>query len=313
MNRRKTVIIGAGHVGAHVAAALMMQEICEEIVLVDKIKEKAWANAQDIQDMASYVGRGTIVRAGGFEELKDADICVVSACGEIFREDRLEELDEALDIADAIAEEIEKHQFPGIVVSITNPCDLVALYLGEKIRRPVIGTGTALDSSRFRVRIGEALGIPASSIEAFCIGEHGNSQVQVWSQVRIGGRFLDELSEEQPEVYGAIDRGAVEQSTTDAGWEILKGKGSTEFGIGAAAAEVIRAILTDSHQVLPCSVPYRRTKDAPQIYISVPAIVGSDGHPVIVPLKLNAKEQEAFDASCRLMEQYKCERLDNRR
>lgn len=310
--RRKTVIIGAGHVGAHVASALAMQDICEEIVLIDLDEKKAWAHAQDIMDTAVYAGRDTIVRSGSFAELKDADICVISVCGKIFREDRLEELDEALDIAETLVPKIKESGFAGTVVSITNPCDLVALYLHERLDCPVIGTGTALDSGRFRVRIARALGMKPSSVEGFCVGEHGNSQVQVWSQVRIGGRFLDELAAEEPERYGNLDRKAVEESTTDAGWAILQGKGSTEYGIGAAAAELIRALLKDSRQVLPCSVPYRRTPESPLIYTSMPVWLKENGQIQPVSLKLNKEEKAAFEESCRLLEGYRRERIDPR-
>lgn len=310
--RHKTVIIGAGHVGAHVASALAMQGICEEIVLTDVEEKKARAHAQDIQDTAVYAGWDAAVRCGGMEELSDADICVISVCGKIFKEDRLEELDDALDIAETLVPQIEKSGFRGVVVSITNPCDLVALYLSERLSCPVVGTGMALDSARFRVRIAKALGLRPSSVEGFCVGEHGNSQVQVWSQVRIGGRFLDELATERPEDFGGLDRAAVERSVTDAGWEILTGKGSTEYGIGAAAAELIRAILRDANEVLPVSIPFRRGQESPLIYTGMPAVVGGDGRPRALPLKLNEKEAAAFEESCRLLEHYREVYIDPR-
>lgn len=311
MKKRRVVIIGAGHVGAHVADTLAAKELCEEVILIDKDEKKAWAHAVDLQDRSVYLGKEVTVREGGYEDLKDAGVCVISASGKIFREDRLEELDDALDIVDEILPQINRSGFQGIIVSITNPCDLVALYTAMKCDHPVIGTGTALDSARFRVRIGQALQIAPSAIEAFCIGEHGDSQVQVWSQVRVGGRFLDELVKEMPQRYAALDKKAIETNTTEAGWAIVQGKGSTEYGIGAAAAEVIRAILRDSHQVLPCSIPYKRTPQSPEIYTSMPAVINST-LPQALPLYLNPGEQAAFDASCRLLEQYRIEKLDPR-
>lgn len=313
MNKRKVVIIGAGHVGNHVASALMMQNIGEEIVLLDKDRKKAECNAVDLQDMACYTGKETAVRAGGYEELRDADICVLSYCGFIFKEDRLEELEEALRIADEeILPELIKSGFKGVVVSITNPCDLVALHVRLKTGLRVVGTGTALDSARFRVRIGQALSVSPSSVEAFCAGEHGNSQVPVWSQVRIGGRLLSELETEAPEQFGGIDREAVEKSTIDAGWDIVLGKGSTEFGIGAAAAEVIRAILTDSREILPCSYEHRRTAGSPVIYTSIPSVVGADGVLSRIEPRFSEMEAKRFEESCRLMEQYRADYLEVR-
>ena len=304
--KRKVVIIGAGHVGAHVAAALMMQDICEEIVLLDTDERKAWAHAVDLSDMACYAGKRTKIRNGGYEELQNADLCVLSYCGLIFKEDRLEELDEALAIADSVIPQILGSGFHGVIISITNPCDLVALYFRLRTGLPVVGTGTALDSARFRNRLADALGVEPSCVDAFCVGEHGNSQVPVWSQVRIGGRFLREWKLSQ------VDVEAVENSTIDAGWAILTGKGSTEFGIGAAAAEVIRAILTDSRQVLPCSHEYRRTADSPLIYTSMPSIVGAGGVLDRIEPALSEQEAARFEESCRLMEQYRAEHLDVR-
>ena len=113
MSKRKTVIIGAGHVGAHVASALMMQDICEEIILLDTDAQKAWSHAVDLQDTACYAGKNTTVCSGGYEELRDADICVISYCGAIFKENRLEELEEALNIADEIIPKIQASGFQG--------------------------------------------------------------------------------------------------------------------------------------------------------------------------------------------------------
>lgn len=312
MKKRKTVIVGAGHVGAHVASALMMQDICEEIVLVDTDAKKAEAHAVDLQDTACYAGKRTKIWFGGYGELTDADICVISYCGNIFEENRLEEMGEALRIADEVLPEIKKSGFKGIIVSITNPCDLVALYYKLHSGCQVIGTGTALDSARFRVRLGQELSLAPSGIEAFCVGEHGNTQVPVWSQVRIGGRLFTELSAEQPERFGCVDKEKVEDSTINAGWGIVMGKGSTEYGIGAAAAQVIRAILTDSREVLPCSYEYRRNPDSPLIYTSMPSVIGAAGVLERMEPKLNDAEALRFEESCLLLEQYRKDWLDNR-
>lgn len=313
MPKRKTVIIGAGHVGAHVASALMMQDICEEIVLIDTDEEKAWSHAADLQDTACYSGKNTRIWSGGYEELKDADICVLSYCGRIFKENRLEELEEALEIADVIIPKIKGSGFAGVVISITNPCDLVALYFSMRLTLPVLGTGTALDSARFCIRTALALHISPQSVYAFCVGEHGDSQVPVWSQVRVGGRFLTELEEEEKEVYGHLQKAEIETSTIEAGWKILTGKGSTEYGIGAAAAAVIRAVLTDSRQVLPCSWRYRRDANSPLIYTSIPTVIGAGGVVSRIKPILSETEAERFEASCRLMEQYRSKYLDVRK
>lgn len=309
MKKRRVVIIGAGHVGSHVASALMLLDICEEIVLLDTDEKKAKCHAEDIQDTACYAGKRTRIWAGGYEACGAADICVISYCGFIFEENRLEELDEALRIADEVIPQLKTSGFKGIIVSITNPCDLVALYFKMRSGFQVIGTGTALDSARFRVRLGQQLSLPPSSVDAFCVGEHGNSQVPVWSQVRIGGRFLWEFEREVPELYGNIDKNKAEDATINAGWGIVTGKGSTEFGIGTTAAHIIRAILTDSREVLPCSYEYRRNADSPLIYTSIPSEIGACGVLARFEPVLTEVEARRFEESCLLLERYRTDNL----
>ena len=310
MERRKVGIIGAGHVGSHVASSLALLNICEDIVLIDTDRRKAEAHGVDLQDMVCYSGRNCRIRAGEYEDLTDAQVCVISASGEIFKENRLEELDVALDVMDDIVPKLKASGFDGTVISITNPCDLVALYLHMKTDFPVIGTGTALDSARFRIRIARELGIRPDSVEAFCIGEHGDSQVPVWSLVRAGGRLLDELAAEEPERWGSLDRAAVGKSTVTAGWEVANKKGSTEFGIGAAAAGLIGAVLGSSREILPCSVPAEWNGTV--IYSSRPALVGGSAMPEPLPLKLTAEEKSAYEASQAMMAEYRKTKLDGR-
>ena len=284
----------------------------EEIILLDTDAQKAWSHAVDLQDTACYAGKNTTVRSGGYEELRDADICVISYCGAIFKENRLEELEEALNIADEIIPKIQASGFQGVVVSITNPCDLVALYFAMHLELMVVGTGTALDSARFRIRTAQALGVAPADVDGFCVGEHGDSQVPVWSQVRVGGRFLEELEQEKRELFGRFNRDEIEKATIEAGWKILTGKGSTEYGIGAAAASLIQAILTDSRRVLPCSWQYKKDENGPVIYTSIPSVIGAGGVIGRIAPALSKEEAKRFDESCRLMEKYRAEYLDIR-
>ncbi len=307
--KRKVAIIGAGHVGSHVASALMTENICEEILLLDIDQEKARCHGVDLQDMACYLGRNTRVYTGGYDQIGDADVCVLAYCGEIFEEDRLEELGAALDIADTIIPQLKASGFSGVILGITNPCDLVALYFAMKSGLRVLGTGTALDSARFRIRLAQSLGVQPASVEAVCLGEHGNSQVPLYSSVRVGGLALDQLPTERT---AGLDREAVTRSTVDAGWEIVIGKGCTEFGIGAAAAQVIRAIFADCGQVLPCTGPYQRTPESPVIFTSLPRVITKDGAEEYLLPPLTEEEQKAFDASCELMEHYRKTYLDVR-
>ena len=137
--------------------------------------------------MMPYLGKQTLIRSGSYEDLADADIAVMTACGKICDEDRLQELSGSIAVIDRILPEVQKNHFKGTMIVLTNPCDLIAWYISQKIDADVIGTGTALDSARLRARVAETLGLAPSDIQGYCIGEHGDSQTIVWSQMRAGG------------------------------------------------------------------------------------------------------------------------------
>lgn len=300
--KRKVGIIGVGHVGSHVASMLITRQICEELVLIDKDKEKEMGQALDLSDTAAYAGSRCKVHTGGYQMLGDADILVISVGGTFFNENRLEELDESLDIIDDIAPKIEASGFHGIVISITNPCDLVAYYLSKKISATVIGSGTILDSGRFRQRIAADLNLDCSSIEAFCMGEHGDSQVPIWSKVRIHTMELFQWLKQNQDLEFVEKE--IETSTIFAGSEIANAKGSTEFGIGIGASELIRCILRDTRTVLPCSTLLTGQYGEHDVFASVLCVVGAKGVEEICYVELEPKEEERFHKSCDILKEY---------
>lgn len=299
--RRKVGIIGVGHVGSHAASMLAVRNLCNEIVLLDIDKDKLKGQAIDLADTDAYQNGTCYIHAGEYEDLKDADILVVSAGGKLFEENRLEELTEALGIIDEIAPKIEKSGFYGIVISVTNPCDLVAYHLSRKISSPVIGSGTILDSARFRCRIAAALSVDTNSVQAWCFGEHGDSQVPVWSQVHINGVALEDFLKGRDGFDEKKMKEKINRSTIYAGWEIASAKGSTEFGVGMAVSELIRCIFEDAQAVLPCSVPLNGEYGEKDVYASILCRIGKDGANPMDGVPLLPEEEQAFHESCRLM------------
>ena len=213
MKKEKIGVIGAGHVGSHVASALSLGGLCDEIVLVDCDADKARAQAIDLADAAVCFPRPVAIAAGGYDKLADAALVVMAACDGILEEDRLLELDNTVRVAQQILPRLKDSGFCGVVVSITNPCDIIAQYLAAGTGLTVIGTGTALDSARLRLRIAQAAGVAPASVEAYCLGEHGDSQVAALSSAVIGGRPVQELCSE-----AALAEAA--RCTISAGWEI---------------------------------------------------------------------------------------------
>lgn len=305
---RKVVIVGAGHVGSHCAFALATQGVCDEIIMVDIDEEKANSQAVDVTDAVAYLPHHVEARKGTLEDCKDADIVVISA-GPLPMKDqtRLDTLGATLEVINTIIDPIVKSGFSGIIVSISNPCDVIAHYILKKTGFPknkVIGTGTALDSSRLRRILASEIGIDQKSIQAYSMGEHGDSQMVPWSHVSIGGKPLADLIKEKPNTYGKLDLQDIVKRTAYAGWVVLNGKGSTEFGIGTALTEVVKTILHDEKKILPCSTLLDGEYGQEDVFASVPAVLGKDGVEEVIEINLTQQEQKEFQHTCGILKDY---------
>lgn len=301
---RKIGIIGVGHVGSHVASSMITQGICDELVLIDTNEKKVESHAIDLADSVTYMPHKVKVYKGTYEDIRDADILVVSACATIFEHDRLLELSATAETIKEIAPKIKESGFNGIILSISNPCDIIAQLLQYETKLNVIGTGTALDSSRLTRRISDATGIAPKSIQAYCFGEHGDSQMVPWSIVTINGKPLLEFIEEQPEIYGKIDVKEIALITMKTGWHVVQGKGATEFGIGAATAELAKAIIHDERRVLPCSTMLNGEYKENGLYASVPCVIGKNGVEEIIEFNITDEEQKEFSKSCEIIKRH---------
>lgn len=296
MPESKIAVIGTGHVGSHVALECVRQGLAKELVLVDIDREKARGHAADLRDAAVYASRDVHVYAGWYEDVRDADIAVMCACAAGYESsDRLMELESTLAVARDVAGELKGCGFSGTVVSISNPCDLIAQYLRAKTGFTVIGTGTALDSARFRALLAQALHAGASAVKGYCLGEHGDSQVPALSTVTVDGLPLTQAAPAD------LDLTEIVRQTVSAGWDIVLQKGCTEFGIGAAAARLIRAILWDEGAELACSVMLTGQYGGSEIYAGVPCRVGRQGAAPLPDLCLTEEEQAALKRSFQVL------------
>ena len=291
MQANKIAILGAGHVGSHVASQILYLGLCRDLVLIDTDQNKARAHAIDLMDANAYSCYDMHVYEGGYADIADAQIAVMCAAKAGYEDsDRLNELAPTLKAADEVAAGLLGCGFHGMVISISNPCDIIAQYLQKKTGLTVIGTGTTLDSGRFRVRLAQALHVDVSTVQGYSLGEHGDSQVPAFSTVTVGGVPFEEVKKSHP----SIDFAQIARDTVTAGWEIVKGKGCTEFGIGAAAARLIKAILWDEQVILPCSILLSGPYGAGGIYASVPCRVGKNGAEPIPELPLTPQERKAL-------------------
>ena len=308
MSTRKIGIIGAGHVGSHGGYALISQGLAEEIVYIDVDQKKAAAQALDLQDSSTYLGRTVTVRAGNYEDIKDAGILIVAAgplpdmaAGQT---DRQQTLGATVAILKDIVPKIKASGFNGIIVNISNPADVVTHYLQEKLgwdKKRILSTSTTLDSARVRRAISEETGYSQKSIQAYALGEHGESQFVPWSNVTVAGKPLLELIKEQPDRFGKLDLDGIAARAKKAGWIILEGKGSTEFGIGASIANVVQAIFGHEDRILPVSTLLQGEYGQKDVFASVPCRLNQNGVAEVIQLNLTAEEQKKFNASCASM------------
>ena len=296
----KIAIVGAGHVGSHVGRALAAGSVCDEIVLIDKLQEKASAQAMDIADALSFPPSETRVRAGDYADCADAEITVV-AIGKAREpgQTRLDLLGDSVRMAHELAGQLRAGGIGGLLISITNPCDIIAGCLRELLgldRLRAFGTGTLLDTARLIRVLSEQTGAARQSIEACVLGEHGDSSMIPFSALRIGGKAVREVP--------GFDPGQALQRTHGIGMDIIEGKGSTEFGIGQATAWLCRTILTDVRTVLPLSVGLKGEYGLNGINCGVPCVVGRKGIECIVELSLTEPEREALLASAAVLEKH---------
>lgn len=304
LKRRKAVLIGAGHVGSHAGYALAAQGLVEEIIYIDIDEKKAFAQALDIFDAAVYLPHRVEVKSGTYKDIDDADIMVVCA-GPLpnMNQTRMDTLGATIEVMKDVTSKIKNTKFSGIIINISNPADVITHYLQNKLNydpKRIISTSTTLDSARLRRAISEAINVDQKSIYAYALGEHGESQMVPWSAVTIAGKPLFELMKEKDK-YSKLDLKELAYKGRRGGWDVLEGKGSTEFGIGTALAEVARAVLCDEHRVLPVSVYLNGEYGQNDVYASVPAVLGRNGVEEIIELKMNDEEKKLFDESCSVM------------
>ncbi|NAS18746.1 L-lactate dehydrogenase [Clostridium butyricum] len=305
---RKVVIVGSGNVGSHCAFSLAVQGVCDEIIMIDKIEKKANAEAVDLSDTVSYLPHYVTSRKGTFEDCSDADIIVVSlGVPPEPNKSRLDFLEGTIREVDTIIDPIMKSGFDGIIVVISNPVDVVANYILEKTKLPknrVFGTGTTLDSSRLRRILSHETGIDAKSIQGYTMGEHGDSQMVPWSHVSLGGKPIFDLIKEKPKTFGNLDLDDIEKKAAFAAYEIIAGKGCTEFGIGVGLTEIVKTILHNERKILPATTLLNGEYGQTDVFASVPVIMSKDGIEEIIEINLTNNEKEKFNNSCNIIRSY---------
>ncbi|MDU4696915.1 MULTISPECIES: L-lactate dehydrogenase [Paenibacillus] len=287
----RVVIIGTGAVGATTAYTLLLRERISELVLIDANKEKALGEALDMNHGLPFTG-GVKLWAGDYSDCADADVIVIAAgASQRPGETRIDLLKRNAGIFDSIIQNIVKYNDHGIILVATNPVDILSYVTLKKSGFPsnrVIGSGTLLDSARFRYLIGQNKKINPRSIHAHIIGEHGDSELPLWSLANVAGIGLE---------FSDADREEIFNSTKNAAYEIINAKGATSYAIALALDRIIVSILQNEASVLNVSTLLTDYNGVSDVYLGVPSIVDRSGVREVLDLKLSNDELTQFHAS----------------
>ncbi len=291
----RIVIVGAGNVGATAAYALMLRGLFAEIVLVDTDADRAVAEVTDIAD-ANAIARPARIWAGDYADTRDAAIVVLTAGAATHGDEtRTSIADKSATIVRSCVEQAMAAGFDGILVVAANPADAMAQVAQTLSGLPperVIGTGTLLDSNRFRKRVADRLHIAPGAVEAMVLGEHGDSEVMAYSTVRIGGMTLDAFLDGKP-----FDRDQVAHDVVRAAYTINHGKGFTSYGVATAIVRICEAVQRDERVVLPVSTRLDGQFGIDGVYLSLPCLIGATGVLRVLTPDLDAAERDALQAS----------------
>lgn len=298
----KVGIVGAGLVGSSTGYALVLRGLATDIVFVDINKKLARAQAEDVLH-ATPVSNPARVSSGEYESLAGSSVVVLS-CGAAQKagETRLQLLDRNRQIFEEVTVKVLRHAPDAILLVASNPVDILTYYVAKEAGPPysrVIGSGTILDTARFRALLGEHLRISPPSVHAHVLGEHGDSEVLVWSSADVGGVPLEEAAATMGAPLTAEAKLKIDEGVRRAAYAIIEGKGATHYGIGAALARIIRAVRDDEQSVLTLS-----NIDAPgydDVSLSLPRVVGAGGIFATLSPSLSREERVLLDRSAAIL------------
>jgi L-lactate dehydrogenase len=305
----KVGVIGAGQVGATAAYAMVMRGIGREIVLVDLNQDRARAEADDISHAVPFA-HPLNVHSGAFEDLENCQVVVITAgVAQKQGESRLQLMQHNASIYDDLVPDILRFTPNAILLVATNPVDVMTHLTAQIASRygvpnnQVIGSGTTLDTARFRTLLGKHLGVDPQHVHGYVLGEHGDSEVLSWSLVTVGGVPLDEFCRQWDICTDEAVKREITQQVRQAADTIIQGKGATNYGIGSALARIVEVILRDQRSLLTVCTPVEHVAGVTDITISLPHLVGGAGilDTIQLPLALDEQEEVALRNSAQVV------------
>jgi L-lactate dehydrogenase len=305
--RGKIGIIGSGFVGSSAAYAMVMSDVGREIVLVDMNNKRAQAEANDISHAVPFA-HPIEVSAGDYEALHGCSAVVITAgVNQKPGETRLQLLERNAEVFRQVVPKVIKHAPDARLIVATNPVDVtthMTARIAEGHGKPVmqvLGSGTTLDTARFRALLGRKLGVDARHVHAYVLGEHGDSEVLAWSQVTIGGMSLAEFCDRRSIAFGKEDRAEVDEGVRRAAYSIIEGKGATYYGIGAALARITDVVISDQRSILTVCAPTAEVAGVKDVTVALPRLVGGDGVLDTFAQPLSDEEELALQRSAKVV------------
>ena len=304
VNSRKVAVIGCGFVGSSSAFALMQSGLFSEMVLIDADTKRAEGEAMDISHGISFA-RPMQIYAGNYDDITDAAIIVITAgANQKPDETRLDLIKKNAAIMKSIVGEIKKRDFGGILLIVSNPVDILTLIALKESGYPsnrVIGSGTVLDTGRFKYLLGEHLDVDSRSVHAFIIGEHGDSELAAWSNARIGGLKVNDFCELRGHFNHEQSMKKIFENVRNSAYEIIERKHATYYGIAMAVKRICEAIVRNEKSILPVSSLMTGEYGLNDVVLSIPAVVDETGVQKVIPIELNDEELTRLKDSANIL------------
>lgn len=300
INKQKVAVIGCGYVGAACAFALMQSGLFTEMVLLDANRDRAEGEAFDISHGIPFT-RPMQIYAGDYDDIEDSAMIIITAgANQKPDESRLDLVHKNVEIFRSIIPEIVKREFQGILLVVSNPVDILT-YTAQRLsgypENRVIGSGTVLDSARLKARLGRHLQVDSRSIHAFIVGEHGDSEIAVFSSANVSGIPLDDFCELRGHYNHAESADRIAREVRESAYEIIAKKGATYFGIAMSVKRICEVIIRDEKSILPISTRMRGEYGIEDVVLSMPCILGANGCETKVPIPLDQEEVAALHES----------------
>lgn len=300
MNIQKVAVIGCGMVGSTTAFALMESGMFTDMLLIDLDRDRAVGEAMDLSHCLPYT-RPVEIRAGEYRDLCDCGIIVITAgANQKPGETRLDIIKKNVAVFEQVVPQIVRYNNDAFILVVSNPVDVLS-YVTYKMsglpRNRVFGSGTVLDSARLKFMVGRRLDVDPRSVHAFVIGEHGDSELAVWSSANVSGIPLDGFCAHCGHKHHEKNRQMIMESVKNSAYEIIERKGATYYGIAAAVRRICESIVRDEHSIMPVSTLVDGHYGLNDVFLSVPALIGSRGVEDILDIPLSETESHALTDS----------------